>query len=243
MGDAALEVSGLTAGYRPGMPIVNDLDLRVGAGEVVTVIGPNGAGKSTLVKAIAGLLTVEAGRIVFGGASLVGVEPHRMAEHGVAYVPQNANVFESLTVRQNLVLAAQRRAGGSRARVEVMLGLFTVLGEKLRQRAGRLSGGQRQLLAIAMALAAEPALVLMDEPTAGLSPRASGEVLALVRETAERGVSVLLVEQNAKAALGVSDRAYVLADGRNQTDADAHRLLEDPAVADIYLGGRARQER
>jgi len=241
MSDAALVVSELTAGYRPGVPIITDLDVRVGAGEVVTVIGPNGAGKSTLVKAIAGLLTVDAGRIVFGGVSLVGVEPHRMAENGVSYVPQNANVFETLTVRQNLLLAAQRHSGSARVRVDVMLGLFTVLGEKLRQRAGRLSGGQRQLLAIAMALAAEPALVLMDEPTAGLSPRASREVLALVREVARRGVSVLLVEQNAKAALGISDRAYILADGRNQIDADAHRLLEDPAVADIYLGGRARE--
>ena len=235
-----LRVEALRAGYRPGMPIVTDLALVVGPREVVCIIGPNGAGKSTVLKAIAGLIGVEGGRIRYGASELVGVAPHRLAGHGVAYVPQTGNVFETLSVRQNLALAAQRSHAARRAGPEAMLALFPLLEAKQRERARSLSGGQRQLLALAMALVVEPTLVLMDEPTAGLSPKAAAEVLALVRDIAARGASVLLVEQNARAALRISDRAYILADGRNQLDGQAQALLDDPAVADIYLGGRAR---
>lgn len=245
MRERALRIEGLSAGYRPGMPIVHDIGLTVAPGEVVTVIGPNGAGKSTLVKSIARLVHVESGRIEYAGADLNQAAAHQLARHGVAYVPQTSNIFQTLTVRQNLALAA-RRAGGRRGdrqhAVESMFALFEPLAEKRKSFAGRLSGGQRQMLAIAMALAANPTLVLMDEPTAGLAPRAAESVLGLVRDMAGRGVSVLLVEQNARAALGASDRAYVLADGRNQLDGPAESLLDDPAVGEIYLGGGRRAD-
>jgi len=233
-----LQVRGLIAGYVPGLPIVRDLSVHVGAGEIVTIIGPNGAGKSTLIKAIAGLVVIEGGEIRLGGSDISGARPDQLADHGIAYVPQSANVFQTLTVQQNLVLASQRLAGNREGRVEAMFDLFADLRERRAIRAGGLSGGQRQMLAIAMALVAEPTLVLMDEPTAGLSPRAAQEVLALIRSIAAEGVSVLLVEQNAKAALRISDRAYVLAEGRNQLQGAAVDLLNDPLVGEIYLGVR-----
>jgi len=233
-----LQVRGLIAGYVPGLPIVRDLSVHVGAGEIVTIIGPNGAGKSTLIKAIAGLVVIEGGAIRLAGSDITGVRPDQLADHGIAYVPQSANIFQTLTVQQNLVLASQRLAGSRDGRVEAMFDLFADLHERRGIRAGGLSGGQRQMLAIAMALVAEPTLVLMDEPTAGLSPRAAQEVLALIRSIAAEGVSVLLVEQNAKAALRISDRAYVLAEGRNQLQGAAADLLNDPLVGEIYLGVR-----
>ncbi|MGI9332660.1 MAG: ABC transporter ATP-binding protein [Gammaproteobacteria bacterium] len=242
----ALRVEALSAGYRAGRPVVSDLDVTVGEGEVVTVIGPNGAGKSTLIKAIAGLAHVEGGRIEYLDTNLVDIAPHRMAQFGVAYVPQTANVFQTLSVRRNLMLAARRTAEmgnsrlGGKHRVEAMFALFGGLREKHKSPAGNLSGGQRQMLAIAMALIAQPTLVLMDEPTAGLAPRAAEEVLALIRDIGSDGAAVLLVEQNARAALRISDRAYVLANGRNQLDGPAANLLADPAVGEIYLGVRPR---
>ncbi len=233
-----LRARGLVAGYVPGLPIVRDLSVHVGAGEIVTIIGPNGAGKSTLIKAIAGLVVIEGGEILLGGADITGVRPDQLADHGVAYVPQSANIFQTLTVRQNLVLASQRLPGDRDGRVDAMFDLFSDLRERRGIRAGGLSGGQRQMLAIAMALVAEPTLVLMDEPTAGLSPKVAQEVLALIRSIAAGGVSVLLVEQNAKAALRISDRAYVLAEGRKQHEGAAADLLDDPLVGEIYLGMR-----
>ncbi len=238
MSEGRLEIEGLVAGYVRGLPIVFDLSLHATAGEVVTVIGPNGAGKSTLIKAIAGLLPIESGSIRFAGRSLVGIRADRLAQHAVSYVPQTANVFQQLSVEQNLVLSAQRLPGERAGRIAAMYELFPVLADKRRRKAGTLSGGQRQMLAIAMALVARPRLVLMDEPTAGLSPKAAQAVFALIRSIAADGVCVLLVEQNARAALAISERAYVLAEGRNQLDGPAHELLHDPVVGEIYLGAR-----
>lgn len=238
-----LEITGLTAGYVPGMPIIRGLDVYVDPGEIVTIIGPNGAGKSTLIKAIAGLLTIEDGQIKFGDLQLVGIKPEQMTDYQLSYVPQSANIFQGLTIEQNLVLAAQRVIKRKRAgQIAAMIDLFPALGEKLKIKAGGLSGGQRQLLAIAMAMIAEPQLILMDEPTAGLSPKASQEILQLILTIAKQGVSVLLVEQNAKAALRVSDRAYILAEGVNQHEGVAHDLLDDPVVGEIYLGAKRRAE-
>ena len=158
----------------------------------------------------------------------------------MAFVPQTANIFTTLSIHQNLALAARRCRDGRQERIQAMLDLFPALAERRGLRAGSLSGGQRQMLAIAMALIAKPSIILMDEPTAGLSPKASQEVLALITRIAGEGVAVLLVEQNARMALAISDRAYVMADGRNQLDGPAEQILQDPAVAEIYLGGRRR---
>ncbi len=235
-----LEATGVVAGYRPGLPIIFDVDVTVDRGEVVTIIGPNGAGKSTLLKAIAGLVIVEAGAIRLDTHDLRGIRPDRIGACGMAFVPQTSNIFTTLSIFQNLALAARRCEREPQARIEAMLELFPALEERRSLRAGSLSGGQRQMLAIAMALIAEPKIILMDEPTAGLAPKAGQEVLTLISEIAAQGVAVLLVEQNARMALAVSDRAYVMADGRNQLDGPAQQILDDPVVAEIYLGGRRR---
>lgn len=242
MAESLLEISSVTAGYKPGLPILHDVSISVGAGEIVTLIGPNGAGKSTLVKVVAGLVSIEHGDMRLNGSLINGTKPERMFDHGIAYVPQIDNIFRTLTVRQNLVLAAQRVRGDKVSAITRMFDLFTPLAEFESLKAGGLSGGQRQMLAIAMALVANPDLILMDEPTAGLSPQIVEEVLGLVREAVAGGASVLLVEQNAKAALAISDRAYVLAEGRNQYEGTGPQLLNNPVVGDIYLGAWRREK-
>ncbi len=237
-----LSVSGLSAGYITGMPIISAIDITVGGGEIVAVIGPNGAGKSTLLKAIAGLCHIESGSIRVDGDTVTGIRADKLTKLGIAFVPQIENIFRTMTVEQNLILAARRCASQDRKHVERMLSVFPLLKQTYRKRAGALSGGQRQFLALAMALVAEPGLLLLDEPTAGLSPIAGQEVLAILREIANPGVGILLVEQNAKAALGLADRAYILADGQNQHDGDADALLTDPVLGEIYLGGRRRAD-
>ena len=239
MAEARLAVAGLAAGYRPGLPILHGVSCTVAPGEIVALIGPNGAGKSTLVKAVAGLARVEAGSILLEGEPITGIRPDRLAPRGVAFVPQTGNVFTARTVEQNLGLAAQRMSSDRRAAVTAMLDRFPQIAERRSVRAGGLSGGQRQSLAVAMALVASPKLVLMDEPTAGLSPKAAQEALALIRSIAADGVSVLLVEQNARAALRLCDRGCVLADGRVQREGPGAVLLADPEIGAIYLGARA----
>jgi branched-chain amino acid transport system ATP-binding protein len=233
----ALAVEGLVAGYARGLPILHGVDLVLPEGSLTAVIGPNGAGKSTLVKAVAGLVPVSAGRVLLGGREITGIRPDEMGPLGLAYVPQTDNVFRSLSIRQNLALAL-RRVADREARFAELAALFPPLGEKADDRAGSLSGGQRQMLAVAMALAARPRVVMMDEPSAGLSPKVAQEVLDLARSLTAGGVSVLLVEQNVRQALRVADRCYVLAEGRNRLDGPAASILADPAVGEIYLGGR-----
>lgn len=238
MSDTVLNVQSLTAGYVPGLPILKDVNMCLGRGEIVAVIGPNGAGKSTLIKAIAGLVLVEEGTIMLGARNLVGIRPDEMAIFGIAYVPQTNNIFRTLTIRQNLMLAAKRSDGLVDDLIERMFTLFEILRGKQMDKGGKLSGGQRQMLAIAMALVAEPKLILMDEPTAGLAPKVAEEILSLVQDIAEKGVSVIFVEQNVKAALRISNRTYVLAEGRNQIDGSTQELMEGQVIKEIYLGDR-----
>ncbi len=237
MPDTLLRVESLTAGYVAALPILRDVSLTAEKGSLTAIIGPNGAGKSTLIKAVMGFLQVSHGRILVEAGNIAGRKPDEMTRLGVAYVPQTDNVFKTLTIRQNLDLVLKGKHG---ARLDGLFERFPALAEKQRDRAGSLSGGQRQFLAVAMALAADPKLILMDEPSAGLSPKAAEEVLDHARALTEQGTTILLVEQNVKQALKRADRCYVLAEGRNQIDGPARDLMEDPALGRIYLGGERR---
>ena len=237
--EPVLRAEGVVAGYRPDLPILHGVSAEVCEGEVVTVLGPNGAGKSTLVKAVAGLVAVTAGRVDLGGREITNAPAHRLAARGVAYVPQTGNVFDTLTVHENLrVGAAPLPRRTAAARFEAAYRAFPPLAERRGRKARVLSGGQRQMLAIARALIPEPALLLLDEPTAGLAPKVAAEVFGMVRALAARGVAVLMVEQNARAALGVSDRGYVLAEGRNRREGPAAGLAADPDLGALFLGRR-----
>jgi len=237
----ALETRDLVAGYEPDLPIVRGAAIRVAPGEIVLLLGPNGAGKSTLVKAIAGLVPVASGEVLADGVSIAGVPTHRLIRRGLAFVPQTENVFTLLSVRENLVLAAGLLPAAQRGpRVRDMLTLFPDLARLAAQPAGRLSGGQRQMLAIARALVVGPKLLILDEPSAGLSPLLVGTVMAKLAEIRAQGVTILMVEQNARAALPIADRAYVLVEGRVAHEGPATGLFDDPAVAALYLGGRPR---
>lgn len=238
MTDAVLTTEAVTAGYVPDLPILREVSIRVSKASVTVIIGPNGAGKSTLIKAVAGLVPVSSGRVVLDGDDITNIRPDRMAEHGIAYVPQTDNIFRTLTIRENLELALRRAKGAAPGRLEQLFAQFPPLAQKQRDQAGSLSGGQRQFLAVAMALAAEPRLILMDEPSAGLAPKAAQEVLEMARGLTAQGVTILLVEQNVHQALRLADHCYILAEGRNQVDGSAADLLNDKVVADIYLGGK-----
>ncbi len=237
-GKVALCVEALVAGYVPGVNILQGVTLEVGAGEIVTVLGPNGAGKSTLIKAIAGLVAAASGSIRLFGEEIAGVAPHRMVQRGLAYVPQTANVFARLSVQENLEMGAyaERSATALRRGLEQMFALFPRLGERRTQPSGTLSGGERQMVAVARALMSRPKVLMLDEPSAGLSPKLVGMLFAKVGEVRALGVTVLLVEQNAKAALAISDRGYVLVQGRERIAADARSLLADPTIGELYLG-------
>jgi branched-chain amino acid transport system ATP-binding protein len=234
-----LDASAIVAGYRPDLPILHGVSARVEPGEVVAVIGPNGAGKSTLVKAIAGLVRISSGIVRLDGRDTTGLPAHRLAAAGVAYVPQTANVFASLTIAENLVIGAMSlpRAVAARETARI-LDLYPMLRTRLREKAGVLSGGQRQFLAIARALLTRPRLILLDEPTAGLAPKAAAELFALVRGLVTDGAGVLMVEQNARAALRASDRGLILAEGKNRLTGPAAELLADPEIGAIFLGLR-----
>nr|WP_286198765.1 ABC transporter ATP-binding protein [Mesorhizobium sp. BR1-1-16] len=219
------------------MPIVKGATITVGHGEIVALLGPNGAGKSTLMKAIAGLVPISRGAVLLGDVDITRTAAHRMVRRGLAFVPQTENVFTTMSVEENLVLAGHIAPAGTRAaRVAAMLALFPDLARQRRLAAGRLSGGQRQMLAVARALMIEPSVLMLDEPSAGLSPKLVGEVFAKLSEIRASGVTILLVEQNARAALAIADRAYILADGRNRHEGAAAALAADPDIAAHYLG-------
>ena len=239
MSAALLRAESVVAGYVRGLPIVHGVSIEVAAREVVTVIGPNGAGKSTLLKAIVGLVPMEGGRITLAGRDITGLAPHAVVGAGVGFVPQTANVFTTLTIAENLRAGGHLLRGELAARLERAYALFPVLADKRRDRARTLSGGQRQMLAIARALMTDPQLIILDEPSAGLAPLLVEEVFTRIRELAGAGVAVLMVEQNAKGALRRSDRGYVLAEGRNRVAGPAAELLDNPEVAAAFLGGRA----
>jgi len=237
---AILAVDALVAGYEPGVPILRGIEIAVNAGEIVVILGPNGAGKSTLVKAVAGLVPISAGSVRFADQEIMGVPAHLIVQRGLAFVPQTENVFTAMTIEENLQLSGHVLAKAGRARqIEAMYALFPDLARQRRLAAGRLSGGQRQMLAIARALMIEPKLLMLDEPSAGLSPKLVASVFGKLGEIGESGVAILLVEQNARAALAVGDRAYVLAEGQNRHEGPAAALGNDPVVARLYLGGMA----
>ena len=241
MSDAArraLEVDSLVAGYESGLPIVNGVSIGADAGEIVAILGPNGAGKSTLIKAVAGLVPISAGAVRLAGADITRLPAHTMVRRGLAFTPQTDNVFAAMSVADNLRLASGIVAAPLRAgRIEAMYAFFPDLARQRALLAGRLSGGQRQMLGIARALLGEPRVLMLDEPSAGLSPKLVEIVFARLTQIRQSGVAIVLVEQNARAALGIADRAYVLVEGLNRREGSARELADDPDVAGLYLGG------
>ena len=243
----ALQVDGLEAGYEPGLPIVRGASLTVQAGEVVAVLGPNGAGKSTFVKAVAGLVPVSSGTVLLQGRDITRTPAHRMVFEGLAFVPQTENVFAPMTVAENLELASAVLGGTGaqrRARLEPVYALFPDLARQQGLAAGRLSGGQRQMVAVARALIAQPRLIILDEPSAGLSPKLVAQVFDMLRQVRDSGVTVILVEQNVKAALALADRAAVLVEGHERWVAPSAELRSEAGaarLADLYLGRSSPQ--
>lgn len=237
---ALLAASGLYAGYTPEVDIVRGCDVELAPGELVSVIGPNGAGKSTLIKAMFGLVPVRAGTVSLAGEDLTRAPTHRRVEAGIGYVPQTENVFPNLTVEENLEMGAFLRPKTFRKRFAEVSEWFPVLSERRRQRAGTMSGGQRQLVALARALMLEPSVLLLDEPSAGLSPANVDVIFERIRLINSKGVAILMVEQNARRALAMSHRGYVLELGQSRFTGPGRDLLDDPKVIELYLGGRAR---
>ena len=233
---ALLEASQVVAGYGE-TEILHGVSVTVDVGEIVTIIGPNGCGKSTLMKAIVGLVKVRTGSVIFRGADISSKPPEQIVRTGLCYVPQSANVFASLSIRENLEMGAFVRDDDYSGRIEQMFELFPDLALRPNRKAGSLSGGQRQMLAVARALMLDPVLLLLDEPSAGLSPAMMSMVLERIRDINAGGVAFLLVEQNARDALRMSDRGYVLSAGENRLDDAGQALLDNPEVVRLYLGG------
>ncbi|HSM01285.1 MAG TPA: ABC transporter ATP-binding protein [Acidimicrobiia bacterium] len=236
-----LVAEGVVAGYLPGVDILRGVDLEVGAGELVGVIGPNGAGKSTLVKALFGLIPVRSGTVTFEGDDITTMPAHELVARGIGYVPQLANVFRTLTVEENLRMGLYLAPDRWKERLSAVTRVFPLLAARRSQRAINLSGGERQMLAIGRALMMSPRVLLLDEPSAGLSPQMQDTVFDTVREIVDTGVSVVMVEQNARRCLMISDHAYVLDQGRNAHEGTGSELLHDPKVIDLYLGTLGRQ--
>ena len=231
-----LNASGVVAGYGEA-EILHGVSITVAGGEIVTIIGPNGCGKSTLMKAIVGLISVRKGSVAFRGEDITRVPPEMIVRTGLCYVPQTSNVFPSLTIRENLEMGAFVRSDDYRGRINEMFQLFPDLAMQPGRKAGSLSGGQRQMLAIARALMLDPMLLILDEPSAGLSPAMTSLVFDRIRDINRGGVAVLLVEQNARQALQMSNRGYVLTSGENRLEDTGPDLLNNPEVATLYLGG------
>lgn len=234
--DPIVEIRDVVAGYVPGVSILNGAGLEVADGELVGIIGPNGAGKSTMLKALFGLVKVTSGHVMLRGEEITGKRAHELVELGLAYVPQNDNVFQRLTVEENLEMGAFTRPERFRERTEFIVELFPRLGERIKQRAGSLSGGERQMLAMARALMTEPSVLLLDEPSAGLSPALQDQVFVRCREINATGVTIVMVEQNAKRCLEICNRGYVLDQGTTAYTGPGAELLRDPKVIELYLG-------
>jgi ABC-type branched-subunit amino acid transport system ATPase component len=239
---ALLVTENLVAGYVPEVDVLNGVSIRVAEGEIVTVIGPNGAGKSTLIKTIFGLLRPRQGSITFEGDDITRLKPHECTQRGLSYVPQLDNVFPTLTVEENLEMGSldtSKTAG----QIDRMYELFPRLGERRTQAAGTMSGGERQMVAMARALMPDPRALLLDEPSAGLAPAFVDAIFQKVEDVNRAGVTVVMVEQNARRALAMSDRGYVLDLGQDRFEGPGKELLDDPKVAELYLGGTARIDR
>ncbi|MBN9070327.1 MAG: ABC transporter ATP-binding protein [Rhizobiales bacterium] len=239
MSGPVLQVRDLVAGYEPGVPIVRGASIRVERGEIVVVLGPNGAGKSSFIKAIAGLVPVSGGQVLLEGQDITAVPAHRMVGMGLAFVPQTENIFPLMSVEDNLRTAGDILEPKEAARrIARMYDTFPDLKAFRRTGAGNLSGGQRQMLAVARALIVEPKLLVLDEPSAGLSPKFVAMVFSMLSDIRKAGLTILLVEQNARAALAIGDRAYVLVEGKDAHEGVASDLWSDPVVAELYLGQR-----
>jgi branched-chain amino acid transport system ATP-binding protein len=234
---ALLSIEGLTAGYG-GLPIIDSINLSVAPGEIIVVIGPNGAGKSTVLKSVFALTSIVAGSIRFSGNEITGLATQKLVPLGIAAVPQTRNIFPSLTVRENLDIGTYAASPRNRAEAESrVLGLFPDLERKLDQPAGELSGGQRQMVTLGRALMSEPLLLLLDEPTAGLSPAYLERIFDLILDIRKSGVTILMVEQNARQALSIADRGYVLVHGRNFASDTGASLLANDEIRRSFLGG------
>jgi branched-chain amino acid transport system ATP-binding protein len=231
-----IHVDNIRAGYVPGVDILTGCSLELRKGELVGIIGPNGAGKSTLLKALFGLLDVREGDVTFRGESITDLTAHELVSRGIGYVPQRDNVFPSLTIEENLEMGAFLRPKEIRAQRAYVTDLFPRLGERMSQRAGSLSGGERQMLAMGRALMMNPDVLLLDEPSAGLSPVLQDQVFINTRDINRSGVSIVMVEQNARRCLQICGRGYVLDQGRNAYEGSGRELLSDPKVIELYLG-------
>src|SRR5438034_2006335 len=234
-GAVVLETRELVSGYGE-VDILHGVSISVYKGEMVAVIGPNGAGKSTLLKAMFGLLPAQSGKILLNSADVTGKPPDQLVQGGLSYVPQVDNVFPSLTIRDNLEMGAFIRRNGVRERIDEVLRLFPDLAARKTENAGKLSGGQRQMLALARGLMLDPKVLLLDEPSAGLSPKMVGAIFERINLINDAGTAVLLVEQNAREALSLCRRGYVLAMGRNRLEGEALSLLNNEEVGRLYLG-------
>ena len=235
-----LAAEDVVAGYLPGVDILTGCSLELHSGEIVGIIGPNGAGKSTLLKAIFGLVEVRAGAIRLGEENITGLDPHQLVSRGIGFVPQTDNVFGRLSIRENLEMGAFQAPERFAERFEVVADLFPLLADRSSQRADGLSGGERQMVAIGRALMMDPSVLLLDEPSSGLSPAYQDQVFERISHITERGVSLVMVEQNAHRCLQICNRAYVLDQGANAYTGTGRELLDDPKVVSLYLGTLAR---
>lgn len=236
MTERVIEVKDLVAGYLPGVNILNGANFYADQGELVGIIGPNGAGKSTLLKAIFGLVKVREGSITLNGESIVGLKANELVKKGVGFIPQNNNVFPSLTIEENLQMGVFQQPKHYAERLEFVVSIFAELGQRLKQRAGSLSGGERQMVAMGRALMMDPKVLLLDEPSAGLSPVRQDEAFLRVSEINKAGVTCIMVEQNARRCLQIADRGYVLDQGKEAVVGTGRELLNDPQVIGLYLG-------
>ena len=235
-----IHVDDIIAGYIPGVDILNGCSLELTEGEIIGIIGPNGAGKSTLLKSLFGLVEVRSGDITFRGDEITGMKAHALVERGIGYVPQINNVFATLTVRENLEMGTFLRPDDFNERFDIIAEMFPRLAERMDQRAGALSGGERQMLAMSRALMMDPEVILLDEPSAGLSPALQDQVFVRTKQINKAGVSVIMVEQNASRCLQICDRGYVLDQGKNAYTGTGQELLTDPKVIELYLGTLAQ---
>lgn len=236
MSTAVVEVKDLYAGYLPGVNILNGANLYANKGELIGIIGPNGAGKSTLLKAIFGLVNVRDGSISLNGEDITGLKANKLVAKGVGFVPQNNNVFPSLSIEENLQMGLYQDPSKYDERLEFVVDIFAELGKRLKQKAGSLSGGERQMVAMARALMMDPQVLLLDEPSAGLSPVRQDEAFIRVSDINKAGVTTIMVEQNARRCLQISDRGYVLDQGVDAVEGTGRELMDDPKVVELYLG-------
>jgi branched-chain amino acid transport system ATP-binding protein len=234
--ELVLEADEVVAGYVPEVDILSGTNLQLFHGELVGIIGPNGAGKSTLVKALFGLIPVRSGAVRLRGDDVTGLKAHELVARGIGYVPQTENVFPRLTVEENLEMGVYQTPKTFEQRFDVVATMFPRLAERRKQRAGSLSGGERQMLSMGRALMADPQVLLLDEPSAGLSPALQDEVFINCRRINDAGVSIVMVEQNANRCLQICHRGYVLDQGRNAYTNTGDALLQDPKVIELYLG-------